>query len=82
LLTADEVRRLTREETLVIIANYRPIRAQRWFWRAAAQAAPARALGEAQALRPEPPSASSGASFGSLREKLRRLDEEDDGPSA
>jgi type IV secretion system protein VirD4 len=81
LLTADEVRRLPREETLVISSNYRPIRAQRWFWTAAAQAAPATALGEAQALRPEPLS-SSEASFGALREKLRRLDEEDDDPSA
>lgn len=36
LLTADEVRRLRRDETLVIISNYRPIRAERWFWDAAA----------------------------------------------
>jgi type IV secretion system protein VirD4 len=80
LLTADEVRRLRRDETVVIIANYRPIRAGRWCWDAVAKTAPATALGEARALQPAP-SASSSSPFESLREKLQHLDEEEDGSS-
>jgi type IV secretory pathway TraG/TraD family ATPase VirD4 len=49
LMTADEVRRIGDDEALLIIANYKPIRARRAFWDEAPNTAPASQLGEAQA---------------------------------
>jgi len=50
LLTADEVRRIGDSEALLIIANYRPIRARRAFWNAPPRPAAAGALGPEQTL--------------------------------
>lgn len=44
LLTDDEVRRIGREEILVIMSNVRPIRAEKRFWSTAPLAAPTTAL--------------------------------------
>jgi type IV secretion system protein VirD4 len=77
LLTADEVRRLGRDETLVIVSNLRPIRAQRWFWSAVSKAAPTRALKGAQVLLPPVPSSPlPPVPFSRLREQLQQLDQD------
>jgi type IV secretory pathway TraG/TraD family ATPase VirD4 len=50
LLTADEVRRIGDDEALLIVANYKPIRARRAFWNEPPNAAADGQLGESQAL--------------------------------
>jgi len=78
LLTADEVRRLGRDELLVLVSNLRPIRARRWFWAEPPQTAAAPRLGAARALvPPDPPLPPASPAARALAEKLRQLDEED-----
>lgn len=48
LLTADEVRRVGRDELLIITENRRPIRAGKWRWDQPPNPAAATALGDAQ----------------------------------
>jgi type IV secretory pathway TraG/TraD family ATPase VirD4 len=89
LLTADEVRRMGHDQCVVVVANQRPVFARRWWWNAAARAAPAFALGPAKAAalpppaKPAPPSTSPPPStppkpaLGDLADKLKHLDDED-----
>lgn len=74
LLTADEVRRIGQEETLIIVGNRRPIRAGRWWWREPPCTAGTRALGREQAIAVPVPAQQPGRP--SLAERLRELDEE------
>lgn len=75
-MTADEVRRIGDDEALLIIANYKPIRARRVFWN---QPNPAEvgSLGQTQAMvvralvAPPPPN-----NITPLRRELKRLSEE------
>jgi type IV secretion system protein VirD4 len=88
LLTADEVRRLGRDEAIVVVSNQRPIWTKRWWWNREARAAPSDPLGppKATALAPSAAPTSSGTkpptspptrpALGDLAEKLRRLDDE------
>ncbi|MBV9282497.1 MAG: type IV secretory system conjugative DNA transfer family protein [Chloroflexi bacterium] len=75
LLTPDEVRRIGHDQTLVICANLRPVRAGRWVWREPARTAETRALGRERALAIAPPEPREGRL--SLAERLRELDEEE-----
>jgi type IV secretion system protein VirD4 len=90
LLTADEVRRLGRDEAVVVVSNQRPIWTKRWWWNREARAAPSDPLGPPKAVglsRPaDPPRPDSSASPAStppprptlrdLADKLKRLDDE------
>ena len=75
LLTADEVRRLADDEELLIIANYRPIRARRAFWNAPPQPAAVGALGPEQTLVVREPVAPP-PSTSPLRRGLQQLKED------
>ena len=52
LLTADEVRRIGDNQTLLIVSNYPPIRAGRWWWDDDPKPAATRSLG--QPVQPAP----------------------------
>src|SRR5437870_13188715 len=55
LLTADEVRRLGRDEAIVVVSNQRPIWTKRWWWNREARAAPSHPLGPPKAAALAPP---------------------------
>mgnify|MGYP001418042625 CR=1 FL=1 len=77
LLTADEVRRIGDDEALLIIANYKPIRARRVFWDQEPNPAEVGVLGQTQAMvvrepvAPPPPS-----NITPLRRGLQQLERE------
>ncbi|HLG74396.1 MAG TPA: type IV secretory system conjugative DNA transfer family protein [Chloroflexota bacterium] len=79
LMTADEVRRIDDDEALLIIANYKPIRARRVFWDKDPNPASSGQLGEARGLvvrefvSPPP-----GNNITPLRRGLQRLDDEEE----
>jgi len=79
LMTADEVRRLSREELLIVSENRRPIKVGRWFWAQPPNEARARGLGQANVAVPSPvlPPAPTPRSAASLRDRLQHLDERD-----
>ncbi|HLY68002.1 MAG TPA: type IV secretory system conjugative DNA transfer family protein [Chloroflexota bacterium] len=73
LLTADEVRRIGDNETLLIVSNYRPIRAGRWWWKGDPKPAATRSLGQAHQATP---SDRQHPRLRMLTDDLNRLDKE------
>ena len=76
-MTADEVRRIDDDEALLIIANYKPIRARRVFWDQDPNPAEVGTLGQTQAMVvrvrvvPPPPT-----NMTPLRRALQQLERE------
>jgi type IV secretory pathway TraG/TraD family ATPase VirD4 len=90
LLTADEVRRLARDEAIVVVSNQRPIWTKRWWWSQEPREARSYPLGQAKAaamLPPSPAPASPNSppaaptsppklTLRDLKAKLERLDDD------
>ena len=75
LLTADEVRRIGRDECLLIISNLRAIRARREFWDRLPNPAEASGLGKAQLARKVERTTRPPSNIRYLRDQLRRLED-------
>jgi hypothetical protein len=83
LLTADEVRRLARDEAIVVVSNQRPIWTKRWWWNREAREAAAATLGCARVAaldspRPAGPRTPPRPTPRDLKARLEQLDDDDE----
>lgn len=86
LLTADEVRRLGRDEAIIVVSNQRPIWTKRWWWNCEAREAPACELGPAKVVAltspakpasPTSPTSPPKPRLGDPKAKLEQMDDDD-----
>ena len=75
-LTANEVRRIGDDEALLIVANYKPIRARRAFWHQPPNAAADGQRGESQAMVVREFVSPPPTNVIALRRGLQQLEEE------